>query len=269
MMRIAMITAREGQLAAFRAGLEQHGFQVDCHASAWSFLESARTRRCSLVVLDGQRAPFQPALEQILAADASLNSAVLTGMSPETFHEAAEGLGVLCALPAEPGAGDVEALLARMRRVGALDPGVEAAQARLDAGKRRHHPHCVVCWDRHPFGLQVDYRVSGVDTVEGVFGCGKFHEGYENFIHGGVLSTLLDGAMASCMLARGLEAYTMELTIRFREAVLTGHPATIRGEWLSSAGPLHRLQATLEQDGRVRVRAQAKFLEGTPSVTPA
>jgi len=35
-----------------------------------------------------------------------------------------------------------------------------AFQAGLEASKRVHHPHCVVCWDRHPFGLQVDYRAT-------------------------------------------------------------------------------------------------------------
>ncbi len=59
------------------------------------------------------------------------------------------------------------------------------------------------------------------------------------------------------------------LQLRYREPVVAGHPATIRGEWLSAAGPLHLLQATLEQDGRLCVRAEAKFLEGTPSLTRA
>ena len=118
---------------------------------------------------------------------------------------------------------------------------MEAAQARLDAGRFKHHPHCVVCWDRHPFGLQVDYRVTGVHGVEGVFGCGKSYEGYEGVVHGGIVSSLLDGAMASCMLAMGLDAYTAELRVRYRGKVRTGRPAVLRGRWLRGEGPLHLL----------------------------
>jgi acyl-coenzyme A thioesterase PaaI-like protein len=130
---------------------------------------------------------------------------------------------------------------------------------------RKHHPNCVVCWDHHPFGLKVDYRVTGEHTVEGTFACGKFYEGYSNVLHGGIVSSLLDGAMASCILAKGLEAYTVELKIRYRAAVETGVPATICGQWFRSAGPVHLLHATIEQKGKVRASARAKFFEGTPN----
>ena len=264
MLRIALITTREGPLAAFRAGLEQHGFLVDCHADGWSFLQAARTRTCNLVVLDDQRTPFRPLLEQLLEVDASLNCAVLTDLGAETFHEATEGQGILCALPLRPGAGEVPELLAKLRAVGGLDLEVATAQTRLDAARRQHHPRCVVCSDRHPFGLQVDFRATGANAVEGLFACGKSYEGYENILHGGIVSSLLDGAMASCILAKGLLAYTVELRIRYRAPVTTGVPACIRGQWLRASGPLHLLQASLEQDGILCASARAKFYEGSP-----
>ena len=140
------------------------------------------------MILDGLRIPFQDFLERLLEINASMNTAVITDLDPQSFHEATEGLGVLCGLPAHPAAMDVGPLLERLTAVGGLDPAVEAAQHRLEASKRAHHPHCVVCWDRHPFGLQVDYRATGEHAVEGTFGCGKFTEGYENVVHGGIVS---------------------------------------------------------------------------------
>ena len=262
-MRVAMISARKGQLAAFQAGLEQRSARVDCFADGWSFLQAAPSRDWELVILDGLRIPFRDFLERLLAINARLNTAVITDLDPQAFHEAGEGLGILCPLPARPAAGDVEALLERLAAVGGLDPAAEAAQRRLDTAKRLRHPHCVVCWDRHPFGLQVDYLATGEHQVEGTFGCGKSTEGFENVVHGGIVSSLLDGAMASCVLAMGLQAYTVELRVRFRAAVATGVPATIRGEWLRAAGPVHLLHATLEQGGLLRASARAKFLEGT------
>ena len=264
-MDIAMLTTRGGQLAAFRAGLEQRTARVEGFSDAWSLLEAARTRRWNLVIVDGLSLPFPAFLGQLLEIDAGLHTAVITDLDRETFHEAGEGLGILCGLPARPAASDVAPLLERLQAVGGFDPKVEAAQARLVEGRRRHHPHCVVCWDRHPFGLQVDFRATGEHSVEGTFGCGKFHEGYENVLHGGVVSSLLDGAMANCILALGLEAYTVELRIRYHAAVTTGTPARICGEWRKSEGPLHLLHATLEQGGKVRASARAKFFEGTPN----
>lgn len=260
-LRAAIVTRRETELEGFRLALEAHGFHVDTHRDGWDLLRFARDRHWLLVVVDGLDGAL---LEDLLEADARIATAVLTDLEPQVFHEATEGLGVLCPLPAVPGATEVEALLDRLKAVGVMDPGIEAAQVRLDAMSRMFHPHCVVCWDRHPFGLKVDYRVVGEHRVEGVFGCGKSYEGYENVLHGGIISTLLDGAMASCILAKGLEAYTVELRLRFRGAVRIGVPAILRGEWLRNAGPLHLLHATLEQDGQVRASARAKFFEGKP-----
>jgi acyl-coenzyme A thioesterase PaaI-like protein len=264
-MNVAMITSRERQLGAFRDGLERRSARMEGFADGWSFLEAARSRTWNLVIVDGLSLPFADLIEKLLEINASLNTAVITDQDPDSFHEASEGLGILCGLPADPGAADVDPLLEKLRAVGGLDPIIEAAQLRLDALRYKHHPHCIVCWDRHPFGLKVEFRVTGEHSAEGTFGCGKFYEGYENVVHGGIVSSLLDGAMASCILAKGLEAYTVDLRVRYRTAVETGVPATIRGEWLRSAGPIHLLCATLEQDGKVRASARAKFFEGTPN----
>jgi acyl-coenzyme A thioesterase PaaI-like protein len=156
-----------------------------------------------------------------------------------------------------------ESQLAALRA--GLEPVLEASQVRLDAMSREYHPHCVVCGTHHPFGLKADFRVTGEHTVEGRFGCGPSYQGYRNVVHGGIVSSLLDGAMVSCLLAKGVEAYTIELRVRYRAAVATGVPATIHGEWLRAEGPMHLLQATLEQDGKVCARARAKFFEGKPN----
>jgi acyl-coenzyme A thioesterase PaaI-like protein len=264
-MNVVMITARVGQLAALRAGLERQGARVECFVEAPGFLETARSRNWELVVLDGLQVPFKGFVESLLEINASLNVAVITDLDPEAFHEAGEGLGILCSLPPHPGASDVEPLLQKLRAVGGLDPVIEAAQIRLDAMSQKYHPHCVVCGTQHPFGLKVNYRVTGEHAVEGHFDCGPSYQGYANVVHGGIVSSLLDGAMVSCLLAKGVEAYTVDLRVRYRAAVETGVPATIRGEWLRGEGPMHLLQATLEQGGKVCARARAKFFEGKPN----
>ncbi len=142
---------------------------------------------------------------------------------------------------------------------------VSRLQTQLDSSRIALHEHCVVCWDRHPFGLKADFRVTSEHTVEAEYFCGKFFEGYKNVLHGGIVSSLLDGAMANCILAKGLEAYTVDLRIRFRAAVQIGQPAIIKGEWLRSEGPLHLLQASLMQNGKVKASARAKFFEGSPA----
>ncbi|MBK8793810.1 MAG: PaaI family thioesterase [Holophaga sp.] len=261
-MNVALVTAREGALMALPDGLERRSARVEIFADAWSFLQAARRKAWELVIVDGLNQPFRDLIERLLNIDARANTAVLTELAPEAFHHASEGLGVLCSLTAAPGEAELAPLLERLQALGALDPGIETAQGRLDTLKNRLHAHCVVCWDRHPFGLKVDFRVTGEHTVEGAFGCGKSYEGFGNVVHGGIVSSLLDGAMASCLLAKGIAAYTVDLRVRFRGAVETGLPATIRGEWLRGEGPVHLVHATIEQGGKVRASARAKFFEG-------
>lgn len=261
---VAVASARPDDLMPLRASLEARGFRLELYRDAWSLLEAARGTAWTLVLLDARSLPLKDTLEQLVERNAFQPVAVLTDQEPEVFHEATEGLGVLAPLPACPSVGDLEPVLASLRAVGGLDPRLEEAQLRLDTQRRKHHPGCVVCWDRHPIGLKVAFRATGEHTVDGLFPCGTSFEGYRGILHGGVASGLMDGAMASCLLAKGVEAYTVDLRVRYRKAVAIGVPVTVRGEWLRNEGPLHLLQASLEQGGLRCATARAKFFEGMP-----
>lgn len=263
-MRIALLSLRKSALSTFCMAMESSGFQIDAFGDAWSLLKAAPEARWNLVVLDAVSAPFRPVVEALLNVDAGIPVAVLSAVAPEGFHAESEGLGILQALPSVPSLEDVPPLLERLRAVGRLDPRIESAQHLLDAMTREHHAQCVVCWDRHPFGLKVDYRVMGEHTVEGAFACGHSYQGYTNVVHGGIVSSLLDGAMASCTLAKGIKAYTVDMRVRFRGPVETGIPAVIRGEWVRNEGPIHLITASILQEGKVKATARAKFFEGSP-----
>jgi acyl-coenzyme A thioesterase PaaI-like protein len=97
--------------------------------------------------------------------------------------------------------------------------------------------------------------------VAAVFDCRESVEGYEGLVHGGVITMLLDGAMAHCLFRLGHIAHTGELTVRFRHPVVVGREARVRAWQERSRGRLHVLAADLWQDGRVKAVATAKFLE--------
>jgi acyl-coenzyme A thioesterase PaaI-like protein len=124
------------------------------------------------------------------------------------------------------------------------------------------HPHCVVCSPANGHGLAVSYQ-SAPDGhgVQATFACDPAFEGYPGQLHGGVVCSLLDGAMVHCLFQAGLTAYTAELSVRFRDAVITGTPATVRGWIERSRGRLHVTTAEIVQGGAVKAVARAKFLE--------
>lgn len=146
-----------------------------------------------------------------------------------------------------------------------MPASIDGQEACLETTRARLHQGCVVCGSLHPSGLHAEFHVTGEHTVEAEFPCGKIYEGYQGVLHGGIVSALLDGAMANCLLAKGLEAYTVDLRIRFRGPVVVDGPAQVKGEWLRCEGPLHLLQASISQEGRLKAQARAKFMEGSPT----
>jgi acyl-coenzyme A thioesterase PaaI-like protein len=58
-------------------------------------------------------------------------------------------------------------------------------------------------------------------------------EGYAGVIHGGLVSTVLDEAMAKIVSATVGKALTAELRVRFRRTVASGSTVEVRG-WIES-----------------------------------
>ena len=123
------------------------------------------------------------------------------------------------------------------------------------------HPQCVVCSIANAKGLHLEFEVSEDGSVKATFECNEALEGYPGILHGGVISTILDGAMGHCMFARGQTAVTVEMTTRFRHPVVTGHKATVLARIIRYSHPLYLLEAEIIQNGEVRVIAKSKFYD--------
>ena len=94
-------------------------------------------------------------------------------------------------------------------------------------------PSCFVCGPENPRGLHLLFEKgdSGEMSVEWI--PEPELEGYQGIVHGGIVSTVLDEAMAKVVDASGAEALTAELRVRFRQQVPSGYPLHVRG-WIES-----------------------------------
>jgi acyl-coenzyme A thioesterase PaaI-like protein len=127
--------------------------------------------------------------------------------------------------------------------------------------RRQAHPNCVVCSAGRESGKQLEFALLEDGCVQTTFECDKVFQGYPGLLHGGVISSLLDGAMTNCLFAHGQQGVTGELKVRFCHPVATGRVAIVRA-WLDRSVPhFHVLQAELIQDGQVKARATGKFVE--------
>ncbi len=86
-------------------------------------------------------------------------------------------------------------------------------------------------------------------------------QGYPGFLHGGMIASLLDGAMTDCLFAHGHVAMTGELKVRYNKPVHIGQEIVIRGWITQSLSPLHLLKAELKQAGCIKATASAKSVE--------
>jgi acyl-coenzyme A thioesterase PaaI-like protein len=97
-------------------------------------------------------------------------------------------------------------------------------------------------------------------SVEGVFPGDANFAGYPGLLHGGMISSLLDGAMTNCLLALGDPGLTARLEVRFLKPVAADQPSVVRGWREKSCGQLHCLRAELIQGGEVKATAAGRFM---------
>ena len=128
----------------------------------------------------------------------------------------------------------------------------------LIAAAKQSHATCWVC-GHNPLGLNLRFVPSG-KTIAAAFCCDEAFAGYDGIVHGGIVASLLDGAMTNCLLHQGVTAVTAELTVRYGLPLQTGHPALVRAWVTDRRGDLWILQAQVQQGSSIRARATAKFL---------
>jgi len=124
---------------------------------------------------------------------------------------------------------------------------------------------CFVCGPENPRGLQLDFTRGEAGEMSASWTPHSDHEGFHGVIHGGIVSTILDEAMAKAVIAMEIEALTAELRVRFRRLVATGQPVRVKG-WISSRNKrmIHTEAALTAPDGSELAHAWAVFLELKP-----
>ena len=147
-------------------------------------------------------------------------------------------------------------------------PAITSNSPGYETTRRQRHPDCWVCAPNRATGLAIRFEVDENGAVEGVFPCAEEFTGYPGFLHGGVTSSLLDGAMTNCLMARGTPGLTARLEVRYLNPVLIGKPATVRAWLEKSRGSLSILGAELSQGGEVLATAAGKFMD-YPEEPPA
>jgi uncharacterized protein (TIGR00369 family) len=159
-------------------------------------------------------------------------------------------------LPSSPTtAGEGAAGIATASPDGASPPSTP-----LERLRTLHHPRCFVARDHEDFGLGVQFSLHPDSGVEATVSCPASWEGYAGLVHGGIIASLLDGAMTNALFARSTVAVTAEVKIRYRRPLRVGQPATVEARVTQCEPPLYIVEARVTSEEGVHATCTGKFM---------
>ncbi len=99
----------------------------------------------------------------------------------------------------------------------------------MNGRELRRDRYCFVCGEENPRGMHLSFeRREG--RVYSRFSLSKFYQGYDNVIHGGIISLILDESMA---YLQGVEErfLTGKITVKFHSPLYVGEEVEVEA-WI-------------------------------------
>ena len=104
--------------------------------------------------------------------------------------------------------------------------------------------NCFVCGKNNEAGLKINFRIEDKICL-GEYDGLQSHVGFGNVIHGGIIYTLLDDAMANWFYLQGAVGYTAKASIRYRSQMLVGDSGLITAQLVSKKSNMLAMKGSL------------------------
>ncbi len=125
----------------------------------------------------------------------------------------------------------------------------------------KRYPQCFVCGDKNPIGLNVAFYEKD-DRVVAEYTAGRHFEGYQDILHGGILSALLDEVMIRAVLAQGIFCLTSEINVKFKKMVKIGDRLNLEGRMIENRGRILLAEGKItNQRDEVVAKGEGKFFK--------
>lgn len=122
---------------------------------------------------------------------------------------------------------------------------------------------CFACGTANPIGLNMEFYRSG-DTICTDITLGKYHVGWSNISHGGIISTLLDEVMSWTILYfKRIFFVTRKMEVKYIKPVIVGTPITICGRLAKHDGSSREIKVKAEirdNQGNILARGTGGFV---------
>lgn len=125
----------------------------------------------------------------------------------------------------------------------------------------RDNQRCYVCGKKNSAGLGVNFDIDKeAKSIHATFTPSDKHQGFEGIVHGGILSTLLDEAMAKLTFSLGIPAVTAEMIVKFKSPASPGEELNIYGRVTEETKRLILAEAKIARGPVVIAEATGKLL---------
>jgi len=119
MLRILLVSPDNDSLIDLKTGFEEDGVQTTWVVTCGDIFFRLKEETFDLIVID-EKLPEMNGLEcieKLISSNPMLNCAVISSLSPDEYHEASEGLGILMQLPEKPVKEDAAKLIDHLNTI--------------------------------------------------------------------------------------------------------------------------------------------------------
>ncbi len=119
MINILIASMDKLSLADLKEGFEENNVRISWAKSCDSVIAMLQNNKFDLIVTDEKLINMNgiKCIEKLILFNPLLNCAAISSLSPNDFHEASEGLGILMQLPEKPGKEDAVKLLDHLNTI--------------------------------------------------------------------------------------------------------------------------------------------------------
>lgn len=133
---------------------------------------------------------------------------------------------------------------------------------RIEIPKLQGH-FCFACGTENPIGLNLHFYRSNESICTDIT-LGKYHEGWQNMAHGGIISTLLDETMSwTIIYFKRTFFVTRRMEIKYVRPVLVEVPLTVKGRLTKEMREpfIGAVAEIFDARGQLLARAKGDFVE--------
>jgi uncharacterized protein (TIGR00369 family) len=122
--------------------------------------------------------------------------------------------------------------------------------------------NCFACGTANPIGLNLHFYRNG-ETVCTDITLGKYHVGWQNMAHGGILSTMLDEVMSwTIIYFKRVFFVTRKMDLKYIKPVMIGVPLTVKGRILEEGrhNTIRVAGEIFDDQGKILARSTGQFV---------